>query len=79
MVEKLLNFDIIFLIEHWLRDDEQYLINEIALDHSVIFRSHMELPTSNRKRTRGRPHGCTCWLIKKSLDVVAHENFNNII
>jgi hypothetical protein len=31
------------------------------------------------KKKAGRPYGGTCWLIRDNLEVVANENFNNII
>ncbi len=78
MLEHLINNnDIIFLIEHWLRPDEQYIINDLISEHRAIFKSDMQAISS--KKTRGRPFGGRCWLIKNSIKVLAVEDFNIVI
>ena len=60
MVQKLINdFDIIFLTEHWLTNDEKYLISDLINDHSMIFESDMH--DFSNKRKSGRPFGGRCW------------------
>ena len=78
MVQKLINdFDSIFLIEHWLTNDEKYLISDLINDHSMIFESDMH--DFSNKRKPGRPFGGRCWLIKNSVKVLAVEQFNKIV
>jgi hypothetical protein len=78
MVQKLINdFDSIFLIEHWLTNDEKYLISDLINDHSMIFESDMH--DFSNKRKPGRPFGGRCWLIKNSVKALAVEQFNKIV
>ena len=62
-------YDVCFFIEHWLNTKEQYLFNEICLDHHVIFHADYD----NSETLRGRPHGGLCWVINKKISV---KNFN---
>ena len=79
MVRKLINkIDIVFLAEHWLTSSEKYIINNLVdKNDRVIFESDIE--DSLCKRGPGRPHGGRCWLVKAGIEVLAVEQFNNVI
>jgi hypothetical protein len=55
IINKLINnFDRIFLSEHWLMNDEKYIISDMIHDHSMIFESDMA--DHNGRRKPGHPH-----------------------
>lgn len=54
MIERLINeYDICFLIEHWLDKNEKYLLNDFKSTHHILFHAHYD-KTVNKK---GRPFG----------------------
>ena len=76
-VEKLINENyIIFIIVHWLKPKEKFMINNILSDHKLIFQSDM---VDSSKLTRGRPFGGKCWVIRYDVNSVSYEHFNDII
>ena len=79
MVQKLLDeFDIVFLTEHWLKPNEQSIINNLSSNFRVIFHSDMAPVAPNNALHRvGRPFGGICWLIKNDIEVLSFERFNS--
>ena len=68
------DFDILFTCEHWLRNDEKYIVDSISEDKNVFFSSSMDECYSS-----GRPFGGLCWFIHKNLKVLKYEFLSNFL
>ena len=75
-VKKLaLQSDILYVCEHWLGPNEDYILNDfLGNDFVYYFRSDME-----EVRQRGRPHGGICWIIRKNINIISFEFLNEIV
>ena len=77
MVDKLIkNNDIVFLIEHWLRPKEQFLINNLVDSHKINYQYGMQ---DSPQLSRGRPFGGKYWIIINNVKLAAFEVFNDLI
>ena len=71
--------DIIFLIEHWLAEEEAYLLNDLSTSHSIIFQSDFSFSSTIGKRRKGRPFGGKCWIISNRLRVKDYQVLSNAV
>ena len=67
------NNDICFFIEHWLDLHEKYLFEDICNDHNIYFHSDYD----KSKCKNGRPYGGTCWVVKKSVNILNFIQYND--
>ena len=67
------NYDIVFLVEHWLAKEEEHLIKK-TLDHkgNLIFMSDFELAECRR----GRPFGGLAWIINDKYTITNHTRMS---
>jgi len=63
------NSDITFLQEHWLYNNNKYIIENLCKkNEKILFFSPM-----GDNPSKGRPWGGLCWIIKKEIKVINHE------
>jgi len=73
------NNDILFLIEHWLTEDQYYLLDEISSSHDIVnFQADMDVSSCSLSR-RGRPFGGKCWFIRNEIKIVSNDIINKHI
>ena len=69
--------EIVFICEHWLAVEEEYILKDIFSEdkHQIIF----EADFSMQNRSKGRPHGGKLWLIDKRISVLDFSRINERI
>ncbi|RNA14024.1 hypothetical protein BpHYR1_015398 [Brachionus plicatilis] len=74
-VQKILEMnDIVFIIEHWLGQEEAHLVKMIdTTDFNIVFKSDFSLYESRQ----GRPFGGKMWLVKKALNIISYTELSN--
>ena len=72
VIDTINHSDISFIIEHWLRPDEETTLSSVSNNHTYFFESDMPAHNSTVS-TRGRPFGGRCWCIKKGIVINSHE------
>ena len=67
--------DIVYLIEHWLYEDEKILIESNNREHNVYLESDM-IRTQNK---RGRDYGGRAWIVRKNIKITNLNIYDNIL
>jgi hypothetical protein len=78
MIEELVNKEkckVIFLVEHWLHENERNIIESDFENYNIIFKSDMEYEDTQKS---GRPYGGKCWLIDKEIEILNFDFHNDI-
>ena len=74
-IQELCQYDVIFLCETWLLNDERLsLLNNLSLNHSFFHCSDMLFSPA-----KGRPYGGRSFIINKRLEIVNHDFVNQYI
>lgn len=74
-IKKLIDcHDIIYLCEHWLLHQEEYVLKDLCSNHNMYFQA-----ANQTIANKGRPFGGNCWLIHKEILVNNIEFINERI
>ena len=61
-------YDIVFLTELWLIDEDKFVIEELCKDRNLVF-----FPAQQSANKKGRPVGGLAWIIKSETTFSANK------